>query len=242
MKTFFRTVKSALSSHHFYLDILKGDKPIGFLYTFILQGFVALVITIFLSVGFFAGLPVLRTEAINAYPADLEFTLKGGQVSINQPSPYFLFEKAVVIDTTATADIETLESYKVDALVTKTAIISKRDTGKIEIMPLKDLPDFSVDKAKIISWVEKASAFAPLVPPILFFSMWLLTTVGIYISSLVYALIVWLVLYLLGHDTSYRNAYSVTLYTRTIPSVLKLPFLPSLLIVVIVTLIAYKKR
>lgn len=242
MKTFFRTVKSALSSRQFYLDILKGDKPVGFLYIFILQGFVALVVTIFLSVGFFAGLPALRTEAINAYPADLELTLKGGQVSINQPSPYFLFGKAVVIDTTATANIETLESYKAEALITKTAIISKRDTGKIEIMPLKEIPDFSVDKTKVISWAEKASAFAPLVPPVLFFSMWLFTTLGLYISSLIYALIVWLTLYLLGHDTSYRNAYSVTLYTRTVPSVLKLSFLPTLLIVVIITLIAYKKR
>lgn len=242
MKKFFQTFKNALSSKHFYAEVLKGEKPIGFLYVFILQGFVALVITVVFSAGFFAALPRLRTELIKAYPAELEFTIKKGEVSINQPTPYYLFEKTFVIDTSAKADIETLEKYKAKALITKTAAINKRNDGRVEITPLKEIPDFTLNQAKLVGWVEKLSKFAPLIPVFMFVATWIFATLGVYISSLVYALVVWLTLYLLGHQSGYKRAYSITLYAQTIPSALKLRFLPTLLIVVIVTLLAYKKR
>ncbi len=242
MKHFFHTIKNSVSSREWYHQIIKGEKPIGFLYIFLLKGIVGIVVTIFVSLTFFSAFPVVVKEIKSVYPKDLEIKIEKGILSTNQENPYYLFNKEVVIDTDAEADVATLKSYKVKALITGTDIISTKKNGAIEIIPIKSFPSVTVNQKNIDFVIDLAASFKWMVPIVLLIGTWLFGTLGVYVMTLIHALVVWGVLKLMGHTTSYRNAYSVALYGQTIPIVFLLNFVPTLIVLVVVTLLMFKKK
>lgn len=242
MKHFFHTIKNSVGSREWYHHVIKDEKPIGFLYIFLLKGIVSIVVTLFLSAAFFSAFPVVVKEIKSSYPKDLEIKIEKGRLSTNKDNPYFLFNKEVVIDTDANTDIATFRQYKVRALVTATDIISEKRNGAIEIIPVKSFPSVTINQKNIDFLIDLFASFKWMVPIFLLIGTWLFGTLGIYLATLVYALVVWGVLKLMGHTTSYRNAYSVALYGQTIPIVFLLNFVPTLIVLVVVTFLMFKKK
>mgnify|MGYP000042844590 FL=1 len=242
MKHFLHTIKDSVSNREWYHHIVKGEKPIGFLYIFLLKGIVGIVVTLFISMTFFSAFPVVVQQIKSAYPKGLEVKIEKGLLSTNQDNPYYLFNKEVVIDTTANADVATLRAYKVKALITETDIISVKRNGSIEIIPVKSFPSVTINQKNIDFLIDLVSSFKWMVPIMLLIGTWLFGTLGVYLMSLVHALVVWGVLKLMGHRTSYRNAYSVALYGQTIPIVFLLNFAPTLIVLIVVTLLMFKKK
>jgi hypothetical protein len=240
MKNFFNTIKNSVSSRTWYQDILKGQKPVGFLYIFLLKGIVGIVLTTFLSLTFFSALPIIVKEIKSRYPSELEVKIHDGVLTSNQENPYYLFDKEVVIDTDGT--IASLDEYGVQAVITEKSIITKKRNGTIEILPLNTFPNLTINQKNIDFVIDFTTAFKWVIPVLLIIGIWGLGTLSVYFTSLILALVVWFVLKMMKHETTYRNAYSIALYTRTIPILVLLNFLPSLLIVVVMTIIMYKKR
>lgn len=240
MKNFFNTIKDSVSSRTWYQDILKGQKPVGFLYIFLLKGIVGIVLTTFLSLTFFSALPVIVKEIKARYPSELEVKIQKGVLTTNQENPYYLFDKQVVIDTDGS--VASLDEYGVQAVVTEKSIITKKRNGAIEILPLNTFPNLTINQKNIDFVIDLATSFKWVVPVFLIIGIWGFGTLSVYFTSLVLALVVWLVLKIMKHETTYRNAYSVALYGRTIPIIFLLNFLPTLIILVVVTLLMFKKK
>lgn len=240
MKNFFNTIKNSVSSRAWYHEVIKGDTPVGFLYIFLLKGIVGIVLTTFLSLTFFSALPIIVKEIKSRYPSELEVKIHDGVLTSNQENPYYLFDKEVVIDTDGT--MASLDEYGVQAVVTEKSIITKKRNGTIEILPLNTFPNLTINQKNIDFVIDFTTAFKWVIPVLLIIGIWGLGTLSVYFTSLILALVVWLVLKMMKHETTYRNAYSIALYTRTIPILVLLNFLPSLLIVVVMTIIMYKKR
>lgn len=229
-----------MSSRAWYHEVIKGDTPVGFLYIFLLKGIVGIVLTTFLSLTFFSALPIIVKEIKSRYPSELEVKIHNGVLTSNQENPYYLLDKEVVIDTDGT--MASLDEYGVQAVITEKSIITKKRNGTIEILPLNTFPNLTINQKNIDFVIDFTTAFKWVIPVLLIIGIWGLGTLSVYFTSLILALAVWLVLKMMKHETTYRNAYSIALYTRTIPILVLLNFLPSLLIVVVMTIIMYKKR
>lgn len=237
---FLETVKNSIYNPKFYESLKEATLGSSFKYFFSLAGLLSLVIAFILGIQFS---PVFSeqnlTKIAGYYPQELSIAIKGGVVSSNVTEPYFIKatgdlskatgrENIVVIDTKNPFSLELFKEYKSEVWVGKNFIVITKRQFDYEIKDVSSAPDFSLDKARILGWVEKISSYHVLLS-LGFFLFLFLAFLGFFAISLVPYLI--LTLLIMGWTAlrkakiSYGNSYRVILHAATLPLILETCFI-----------------
>ncbi len=267
-----------LLSLGYFLDILEGKKSFKlFLATLVL----ALLLTIKPSYEVFQNIyPLVKgldkkieDTIIEVYPEELVVTIKNGTAKSNVTEPYYItmrketLEKLfsyqkdsgitrskirlLAVDTKAKA--EDFERYQSLALLTENSLVTYRD-GDIEIYPLRDIGDMTVNKEFVLSkykefeFLPRAATWLVLSSPLFIF---LVHLIGQYIAYLLISFLVYLMVKIknltFGFKKTFMYTSSLTLVLNYIWSALSfIPFLsmslfmmPTLFTIIILA-ISYK--
>lgn len=238
MKRFFQTIKFSLTSRAFYQRILNGSEPMGFKYFFWLNALYSVIIALVLiPMVLLLVSPDAHAKFLSIIPADLTITLDRGKISINQPEPYIIptqkpedIQKcgtdqkclnkvpanAVVIDTKTPFSVEQFDKYNTLVLVKDSMIVGKKSGGQIEIIPNPKDVHLELNRNWAASLLVKYSWIAWFIPvAALVGSITILYVFNLF-GYLLWALLVWGILWVYGVKTSFGKSYSVVLYTSII--------------------------
>lgn len=235
----------SLSSPKYYSDILKTKFSFSMKY-FAVLALIASTITFPglikpILTDLRVGMDAIEKNLISAYPEDLVLTIKGGELSINQPEPY-IFEmpedmkiekdmtigeeggeketltNLLVIDTQGTLD--DLEKHDTLILVNKTNILV-RNSNKIEVYTLTDFPDGEFDAETMRNLVEETKPFFNALPYIVIAFALLGTIIYYFGFRLAYLVVVALVLMAIGTLRGMRlpfsKFYQLGIHALTLP-------------------------
>ena len=244
-KVFFYVWKKSFSEAKYYQDVLKAPFSFSLKYFLFFCFLLSIVTTIFLSTKIF--LPVnnflmrFPQVLIKAYPAELEIKVKKGVVTTNIPEPYFIpsdrfektfedFEKEVkglksdeienilVIDTNA--NVEDLKRYQTYALLTRNHLAFYNENGRIEIIQLEYVGNFTLNQQVVRGVVNRFLPFLRVISVFLIPFIFIGTVLFFTTSQLVYLLFSAFVLFLgakiISFPLSYAKAYQVDLHLTTI--------------------------
>ena len=241
IKAFLYVFFKSLTSIKYYQDVIKTHLNFSMKYFFTLSLTAALVVT---AIGILPSFsPIKNTindfleQGRQIYPDDLIITSKDGKLSINQPEPYLIpfpdisnldqsdmpepdmqIENLVVFDSNGTLD--DLENYKTLFLVNESNVLA-RGENKIEVYPLKDIPEGQITKTeinKIFSQIEQIAVYVPYAIVTLLF-----IAVVVYYIGFRLAYLLFLALVLLGVgkiqklDLDYKKYYQIGIHTMTLP-------------------------
>jgi hypothetical protein len=238
IKAFFYIYFKSLTSVRYYQDILKTDLGFSMKYFLILSLLVTFFVTLFTIAPH---MPEVRNvisdfieETRNVYPEELVFTVENGKMSINQPEPFIVpmsslpsledtgsaedFENFLVIDSQGT--LNDFETYNTLMLINESNILVGSN-GKIEVYPLRELPDLEITQETINELAATAEDFVRYIPYLILLVMLFLFLFYYLGFRLVYLLFVAMILYIIGRvrgqDLSFGNYYKIGLHTITLP-------------------------
>jgi hypothetical protein len=95
-----------------------------------------------------------------------EITIKDGDVSINEPEPYFISvpetkEVIAIIDTSGQHD--SLDNTEAFILLTHNKFIARKSEAETRVFDLSDVDEFFLDQAKVNQYVGIFKAYFPFV-------------------------------------------------------------------------------
>lgn len=226
MKTFFQNFKRSLSDASFYKEIAAGTHPLKVRYAFGLSLILSIIISSILAITLYTVLvPEAKKFVSEKIPSDLVVTLKSGQLSINQPSPYvFPFaledqtstvENALVIDTESTSTLETFSAYKTAILAGKNTLISQKESGEIKVIPLNDFPNFTLTQDSATRAVDKAVSWLWILPVLALIPITLFQFLALMIVFLIAALILWIIFKVSSREITFAQAFTASMYAYT---------------------------
>ncbi|MDO8664791.1 MAG: DUF1189 family protein [Candidatus Liptonbacteria bacterium] len=272
---FLDNIKKSIYGPEFYKELQSKSLSFSFKYFYALASVLAVIATAQFSfqaipsvTAFLAG---LGPEIVNSYPNELVITIKNGQASSNVAEPYFIktpesirnenyrnvpaTENFVVIDTKNQFTEENFTKYNSFAVVTKTSLAFRKDNGGIEIKSLKEMPDWTIDRASVASFVGKIQPFIKFSGP--FFV--LISFIGFMLffsAELIYllfaALLIWIIAKIKKLPLGYKKSYQAGLHIMTLPLLfgvvstllnihISIPFFTTI-VVVVVALINFEPR
>lgn len=176
----------------------------------------------------------LRQELTTSVP-DFSAALKNGELAVTGLDQPFIHRApdenlVVVVDTVSTSS-QALSAFLLSGesgiLVTKSAVeIFDAKRGEGQTQQWKDAPDFSIDKAKLVDWINR------FLRPGIVILAGIMVTVALLVASLVAQLVVLLIASLLtffasavtGRGWKFAELFTVALYATTLPSLLALVF------------------
>lgn len=238
---FFKNIKNSIYGPEYYSELL--SKPISYSLKYYAL-FILLVSLIIAIVSAFIFIPNIKTlldgaelKLISNYPAKLEVAVKNGQAQTNVQQPYFVKmpqslknfqsdennsqpENFIVLDTANKFDLEKFTSYKTLAVLNKdtVAYIDSSKNNGITIQSLKNTPDFTLNKDKVVSWVGKIKPFVKFIYPIAIIFVFLIS-LFVLAWHLVYmffgALFVWLAFKIKKIKISYIKSYQLGMHLMT---------------------------
>lgn len=235
IKAFFYIAYKSVVSPKYYSELLKTPFEFSLKYYAVL----VLIAAIITSTGtYFIEAPKIRTtfqnalsEAENVYPNDMVFTIKAGVWEVNKPQPLIipfpgkyaegdkekLPANLAVFDKAGT--VGDLEKYDTAILVNEKNLLVKK-AGEPGVYPLKDIPDTTLDKGKVVGAigdVRRISGWA--LPLILIVPVFAGLMVYYAIFRGLYLLMIGGLLFLLGKglktDIPYKNAFRIGLHAMT---------------------------
>jgi len=244
--SFLNKIKSSVYDPAFYLDVVEDREKGPFKYFLKLSIVLALVFSLTSSFMVVPNIKEFLVDAKNKveqnYPKDLEVKIQGGIASTNAVEPYFVpapaelkamdnevedFDNLLVIDTKNDFNLEKFRSYKTIVLLTKDSFVVEGNDGRVNITPLKDIPNFTVNYENLTRWFSKTDSISRVLSGM----VPLLILVGVFIAymfKLVYllvaALLVMLIAKLKKVNLSYKKSYSVSMYAVTLPTLLSVLF------------------
>lgn len=147
-------------------------------------------------------------------------TIARGEVSIKEEMPYTIYDKKnktpfAVIDTTG--KISSLDNSSAKVLVTRNALIVKKDENEVHSLPFADVGDITVTKTLTYAWLE---IFNNLIVALLF-PVLLLISFGLHVLQMV------MLSFLGGNFAKYFN---VNLDFRALMRLSAVAFTPPLLL------------
>lgn len=238
LKAFFYIFKKSLTSPEYYKELLETRFNYSIKYFVMLAIFASLIVTVAVSIRTFpgakAGIKAFAEQVKQMYPEDLVLTVKSGQWSINKPEPYVIplpkvsedkkIENVVVFYKKGT--IDDLDSLKTYALVNENNVVVRDSNEGIRAYPIKNFPDFEVNKSTISSMVDSAYGYLKnlpyFLPLIIFLGQLVFNYFGV---KVIYLLWVGLVIYLYSlirkNKISYKNACRVGIHTMTLPLIIE---------------------
>lgn len=244
--SFLNKIKSSVHDPVFYADVVEGRETGPFKYYLKLSLVLALVFSVTSS---FMVVPRMKEFLVSAkskielnYPKELEVKIQGGVASTNAVEPYLVpvpldlkvmdedvkdFDNILVIDTKNDFTLERFNSYNTVILLTKDSFVVEGDNGRVNITPLKDIPNFTVNYEN----VTKVLARSESISRVLSGALPLLILVGVFIAymfKLVYLLFVALLVMVIGKikklNLNFKKSYAVSMYAVTLPTLLSALF------------------
>ena len=237
IKAFFYIAYKSVASPKYYNEILKTPFEFSLKYYAVLVLIAAIITT---AGTYFIEAPKIKdtfqnalSEAEKAYPDDMVFTIKAGVWELNKPQPLIipfpgrleegdkkqLPENLAVFDKAGT--VEDLEKYDTAILVNEKNLLVKK-AGEPGVYPLKDIPDTTLDKGKVVGAignVRKVSGW--LLPLILIVPVFAGLMVYYAIFRGLYLVMIGGLLLLLGKalktTVPYKNAFRIGLHAMTLP-------------------------
>ena len=274
---FLDKIKNSIYGPEFYKKLHSKPLSFSFKYFYALASVLAVIVTAQFSFqvipNLTAFLASLGPEIVNSYPNELILTIKNGQASSNVAEPYFIktpesmrnenyrnvpvTDNFIVIDTKNQFTEENFTKYNTLAVVTKTSLAFRKDNGGIEIKPLSEIPDWTIDRASVASFVGKIQPFIKFAGP--FFV--LISFIGFMLSfsaELIYllfaALLIWVIAKVKKFPLGYKQSYQAGLHIITLPLLLwavstilnfhiidAIPFFTTI-VVIVVALINFEPR
>lgn len=251
IKAFFYILTKSATSPAYYRDVVTTSLGFSIKYFLMLalvisliSGIISLVITLPKINQTFGN---ITEDVKNLYPRDLVVKVQDGQMSINQPEPYFIkfpgseefnsdlvktdeTEKAempenlLVFDAAGTLD--SLDTYKTLILINKTNILTKNpNSEKIEAYPLKDLPNGEFSKDTFAKLMDKLQVFVRLIPYLYFAIISVFLFLYNFVYRFLYALIVGVMLWILGAmlntQLTYTKNLKIALHALTLPMIIE---------------------
>jgi hypothetical protein len=240
IKTFLYVFVKSISSVKYYEEIVKTNTAFTMKYFFVLALLASLIAT--------AGILVPNLSTINKevkggleqaksiYPATLAVTVKGGKLSINQPEPYFITTPKSFIENTpeiptnfivfdSKGTIDDVTKYNTLILVNQTNVLIKTN-GKIEANPIGEMPDGTLTKANIDTFLTVLEGYSKYVPYLLAIFIFIAMVLYYGIFRIFYLLIVGTVLWTIGKARGmgfgYDKYFKIAVHTFTLPLVLDL--------------------
>ncbi|OGG00131.1 hypothetical protein A2Y99_04825 [Candidatus Gottesmanbacteria bacterium RBG_13_37_7] len=251
LATFFYVLKKTFTTPAYYSDILKAPFSFSlkfFYFFFFLYSLVATVFLIPKLTPLKKLVSVLPSRLEQAYPLELEVKFTKGEVTTNVAEPYYLplkgmekifsgdkvlgaqtpnMENLLVIDTASSG--EDFQKYRTFALLTKkNIIVYDDDTGGYKAVPLKDIPDVTINRQFVNNTLQQLnpviSKVANYLVPVLSLGIFLGLFLFLSSSKLFYLLFFSLIALLLGKilsfPLSYKKHYQMSIHLITIPTIL----------------------
>ncbi|GIW69352.1 MAG: hypothetical protein KatS3mg101_0099 [Patescibacteria group bacterium] len=185
IKAFFYIAYKSIVSPKYYLEIFKTKFDFSIKYYAVLVLIAATITSAgtYLIEGPRARQYVDKTlnELEKSFPEDLVFTIKGGEWEVNKPLP-LIFElpktementirpeqetmpkNLVVLDKNGT--VADIKNYDTMILVNEKNILVRK-AGEPDVLPLKDMPDTTLDKSKILAATRNARVLAAWMIPL----------------------------------------------------------------------------
>lgn len=238
VKAAFYVFIKSLTEETYYKDIIKMNLGFSIKYIFVIALF-ATAITIPriakpLLTNFKDLLNNVSSELLNYYPDDLVITIKDGEMSINQPEPYYFEipseledysmendeypEYLAVFDSEGTLD--DLENYKTVMLMNKKNILIK-ENNSIEVYPIKDAPDTEVTEEKVAEAVRALEKVIRTLPYIVLSLVIIIALVYYFGFRLLYLFPVAFVLMMIGKTKNqtyeFKQYYMIAIHAMTMP-------------------------
>ncbi len=167
--------------------------------------------------------------ALDLYEDDLVITIKEGVLSVNKDEPYIVpfvgaagttvAKNLIVFDSEAGLD-DLEETYDTLILVNGTNILVQ-NSSKVEVMPVKDLPDTEITKADFVAGINQIRSFTKFLPYIagtLFVLSMLFYYLVFRLAYLLFvAVLLWVVGAIRGLELDFSKYYKVALHTMSLP-------------------------
>lgn len=169
-------------SKELYREVGLYWKGVGFAYLLLLLAICWIPTMVKIHLGFS---DFINNEAPAVVKQVPEITITDGEVSIEEPQPYYIKapengDVIAVIDTTGT--IESLEDANAICLLTKTNIIWRQSKFETRTFDLSQVKNFALDSDRIMGWLHIARKF-------LVITIYPFALLGSYVYRIVQALI-----------------------------------------------------
>lgn len=238
--SFFQKIQKSIYSPDFYRELASVPFSHSLKYFLTLNLLLTFIGTIIFSVRLLPDITMFAREIgpaiVATYPTTLELTMKKGVLSTNENKPSFIkiprefpfqnewhtldnktYENLLVIDTATPPSIERLREYKTLALATREVLMYETGDG-IEFQAYEKIPDTTITKPVIESWVAELNRFLPFVSPItvaLFFIGLFAIMNGNLLYLLVGALFIWAIAHFKHLGGGYGKSYQIGLHANT---------------------------
>ncbi len=269
--SFLNKIKSSIYDPVFYKDVVDGKVAGSFVYYLKLSVSLALFISIAFSI---MAVPRMKEFLVTAkgnieqnYPKDLVVQIKNGTAMSNAVDPFFVaipqnlkvmdkqvkdFENILVIDTKNDFNLENFRNFKTAVLLTRDSLVVEGGDGRLDITPLKDIPDFTVNHENVTKVLAKSEPLSKVLNVLVPVTIFLGVFIG-YMFKMLYLILVAVLVLLIGKlmklDLSFRKSFSLSLYAVTLPTFvsvlffflgMKSPFLVPTMILLVVVLVNLK--
>jgi len=237
---FFSDVKNSIYNPQYYQGLISKPFSYSLKYFFVVIILLSALATVFFSFnvipGIASGIVAVKSNILQYYPDNLEISIKGGKVSTNAQEPYIIkaaagndtqkeissFKNVLVIDTKTDFSLSQFKNYKTYALLGREDFAYYEKDNEIKIISLAGMPDFTLNKDKILSFFSKVEPWLPLLyhpACILFFfgGIFLGMCLGYLIYLLLAALLIWLVAKIKKLGIGYKKSYQLGLHLLTVP-------------------------
>ncbi len=246
---FFESIKDSIYGPDYYRGLLRKPFSYSLKYYFSLVLVLAFVVTLVLS---FSVVPAVNTflksaaaKVLEYYPAELQIRVMNGTASTNVAEPYVLplpeelktqlasgaaqdedipkdIVNLLVIDTKNPFTVEAFKNFKTLSLLTKDNFIYLRK-GAITIHPLDKISDYTLNKAKVQSFVAKVKPYLAFISPLIVLVLFMVFA-GMFGLELLYlvlfALVVWGIARVRNIQVGYGKSYQLGLHLITVALIL----------------------
>lgn len=251
-KIFAQTFQESIYSKEFYRDLPSQPVSASVSYYFILILFASVIFTVVTGVGAWPTVNNFVKTAgptiIKSFPEDLVIEIKNGQATHNKEEPVAIpfpsdanmpWRNAVVVDTKSPFSLNKLREHDTLFVLTEDSLAAyENDRGQVRIYPLKDMPNITINRRQIVSWIDTIEPFLGWLIPVMFLVLFiagLLIYTSFFIRIILASLLIWLFYRLRKNSLPFKRAYQTAIHASTLAFVISgiilmfIPFdLPSL--------------
>lgn len=239
IKKLISDIKNSLSSKDFYQSIISGEKKDGLKYLIKLSfvfGFFAYVF--FVGIMYFSPIKSeIKNKIYESIPSDFVLTIKGGELSINQPMPFIVKSEEswvsnkkekqrtnlFVIDTTIEPTLKSNQEYDTTVFVSSKNFLVERDyEGEIRSMNYKTISDTSFSREDLLGLVNFFFSIAWLILLATVFAFAFVSFFSGIFTAFFASVALLLLRKIVKQNISFKQAFQVSLFAYTIAYVLEL--------------------
>ncbi|HEY9584894.1 MAG TPA: DUF1189 family protein [Candidatus Paceibacterota bacterium] len=253
MKSFFETLKDSILSSSFYAVMGSRTPREGIRYFLSLSLFTSFIITVVLSIflvpAAIFGVDLFSKLVSENYPSDLAITFNNGQAATSPEKIYNLpisseffsdseinklsaggISNMLVIDTSSNFEnISQFDNAKTMMLITKNAMVIRKDKAGFEVHSLNSFPNVTITKAKVEGVLIKLASTLKFVLPLIilvgFIALFVISSIVNLVLVAIAAVLIWALSNFAKRTIGYREAFTTALYAVTLSALFDLALL-----------------